>query len=271
MANLLCLISWALPLLYLGMLIDYGVSFSLRTKEHARNPWLPVVIAVHVLFLLLRAIHLGYPPVVTGYEILSVLALSTTIVYAVVEHASRERRTGVFVFSLVFLFQYTSSVFLVHATGGGGMQGGWGRLHVLPAVLAYTGFTISAVYGLLQLKARNNLKQHRFGALFDRLPSLELLGRMSWYSLVFGFAFLTLAIATGPIILSITGESGHTSVWEPNVMSKIVIGSVAWVIYLVAVLGRTLRKWQPERVARIAVAGFVVIMIMIGVGAVLSP
>lgn len=274
-ASLLTVINWLLPLLYLALLVGYGAAFFLRTKAHARNPWLPPVIAVHILFLVLRAIRLGYPPLVTSHEVLSVLALSTAVVYSVVEFAGRDRRTGMFVFLLVFLFQYTSSVFLMHTVGApaapqSGAQFSWASLHVVPAVMAYVGVTIAAVYGLLHLMARRGLKQHSFGVLFGRLPSLDLLGKMSWYALVFGFVFMTVTIATSPIILREVGAAGQTSIWDPKVSTKIVTGSAAWLIYMVAVLGRLVAKWPVSKVCWFAVNGFLVVAILLTVSVILS-
>ncbi|HUW30109.1 MAG TPA: hypothetical protein VM223_00695, partial [Planctomycetota bacterium] len=103
MAVLVTLTNWLLPLLYLGLLIDYGTTFFLRTRTASRNPLLPVVLVVHALFLVLRSIHEGRPPMVHGHEILSILALSTAAVYLVLEIAVRDRRAGVFIVLLVFL------------------------------------------------------------------------------------------------------------------------------------------------------------------------
>jgi len=271
MVGLLTAMNWLLPLLYLGLLISYGTTFFLRTKTHARNHWLPLVIVFHVLFLVLRAMCSGHTPLVSNYEILSVLALSTAAAYFVVELASRDRRSGMFVFLPVFLFQYTSSVFLLQVVGASeNVRSNWVQLHIIPAIMAYTGFTISAVYGMLHLAARRNLKRHRIGLLFDRLPPLDLLGEMTWYALLSGFAFMTIAIATSPFIFCYVAPAGGTGIWDPRVSTKIIIGSVAWLIYMVAILGKAVGRWTPSRVSGIAVNGFFVVMVMLIIGIILS-
>ncbi len=263
MSSLLIIVNWLIPLLYLALLVDYGTTFFLRTKAQVRNPWLAPVLCVHAFFLVLRSIHFGQPPLGNVYEIFSVLALSTGAVYAVVEFVGRDRRSGIFVFLLVFLFQYTSSSFL----GASSTQStGWTRLHVVPALVAYTAFAIAAVYGLLHILAQRNLKQHHFGMLFDRLPPLDLLGRMSWYALLSGFVFMTITIVTGPLLFSHLA----TAVPDAKVTAKIVVGSIAWLIYVVAVLGKLLGKWPSRRISSIAVTGFVVIMILLIVSGILS-
>jgi ABC-type uncharacterized transport system permease subunit len=270
---LLAFVNWLLPLLYLGVLIDYGAAFFLRRDTHARKPWLAVVVGLHLLFLVARGLQQGAPPLDTSHELLSLVAVATALVYLVVEFASRDRRTGVFVLLPVFLFQYTCSTFLMHSftvPAAAQAQSTWARLHVVPAVLAYTGLTIAAVYGLLHLLAQRDLKQHRFGLLFDRLPSLDLLSKMTWQALLVGFLFMTVVIVTGPFLVRHTEAVQQDAAWAAKVGTKIVIGSIAWLTYLAAVIGKAVRKWPASRISGIAVGGFFVIMVLLGTSMILS-
>ena len=272
MAVLVTLTNWLLPLLYLGLLIDYGTTFFLRTRTASRNPLLPVVLVVHALFLVLRSIHEGRPPMVHGHEILSILALSTAAVYLVLEIAVRDRRAGVFIVLLVFLFQYTSSVFVGDHTGA---QSGWARAHIIPAIIAYTAFAVGAIHGILHLLAHRNLKRHSVGVLFDRLPPVELLGKMSWCALVVGFIFMTVNVATGPLLLKYVNAAdpgAAQAAWhvEPRVALKIIAGCTAWIIYGLAIAGRSFARWPMERISGIGVLGFAITMIMI-VGSAFLP
>ena len=259
MADLLAIGNWLLPLLYLALLADYGATFFLRARTEARSPWLVVLVAVHLVFLVLRGAHLGYPPLTSGQEIASVLALATAGVYAWVEVAARDRRTGVFVLLLAFLFQYTSSMLLAGRVAepceiAPGAVGVWARLHVVPALVAYTALAFAGVYGLLYLL------EHR-----DRLPPLDVLEPMAWHALLTGFVAMTVAIAAGPLLLR--AEGGEMTA---KVLSKIVTGSVAWVVCAVAVLGRWLGKWPASRTSAIAVVGFIIVMALMIVSGLLS-
>ena len=262
MDELLLVLNWVLPLVYLALAFDYGATFILRSRIHVRNPWLMPAILLHLAFLVLWGIHFGAPPLMNNHEVLSVVVLASVIVYWVVELISRDRRAGVFVFLLIFLLQYTSSAFLVglittQSASEAIPRGGWGRLHVLPASLAYTALVFAAVYAMLYLVGRRNLKLHRFGLLFDRLPPLELLGRMSWYALLGGFALMTVTMLTGAIFFS---QMNRPEELQFKVIAKIVIGSIAWVVCAVAVLGKYLGKWPVLTVSRVAVAGCLLIL-----------
>jgi ABC-type uncharacterized transport system permease subunit len=233
------------------------------------------VLAVHAAVLALRTVHLGHPPMASAQEMLSVVALAMAAVYAVVELAGRDRRTGVFVLALAFLFQYTSTVFVAAASGApmadaAGAPALWSRLHVLPALVAYTAFAFAAIYGLLYLVAQRGLKGRRFGVFFDRLPPLDLLGRMSWHALLVGFAFMTVTIATGPLMFGSDPAAREAAMGSTKIIIKMVTGGVAWLIYAAAILGRLVGRWSPERVSAIAVAGYAVVVALLVASALLS-
>ncbi len=272
MEILLVVMSWMLPLAYLAMAIDYGATFILRSRIHVRSAWLVPAIGLHATFLVLWGIQFNRPPLATSSEVLSVISLASLIVYWTVELISRDRRAGVFIFLLIFLMQYTSSVFMVGAIVDeevfqpiSGSE--WDRLHSLPACLAYSALVFAAIYALLYLVGRRNLKLRHFGLLFDRLPPLELLGQMSWYALLSGFLLLTVTIGTGIFVACNAGNSGGM---DPKLIAKILIGSLAWLICTTAVVGKYLGKWSASTVSRVTVVGFLVVVALFIASAVLS-
>jgi ABC-type uncharacterized transport system permease subunit len=260
MDTLLILGNLLLPLLYLALLIDYGTTFFLRTRTGRRSPELWAVVALHAAWLVLRAVHLGRPPLVNAQETLSVAAWAMAAVYALVETAGRDRRTGVFVLLLAFLLQYISSMFLAAVPAPAAEPTGvWFRLHTLPALVAYTAFAFAAIYGLLYRVAQNDLKRQRFGVFFDRLPPLDLLGRMMWHTLLVGFIFMTASIVTGLLLFALGNGGAPAASLSLKVEMKIVTGGVAWVIYATAVVGRLAGRWHAGRLSAIAVAGYAIV------------
>jgi len=275
MATLLTVLNALLPLLYLALLVDYGATFFLQRRVRGRSPWLVGCIAVHAAFLVLWTIQARRPPVANSEDILSVVALATAALYLAVELKSRDRRTGAFVLLLVFFFQYAASILLAGKSGGAEApaevkRSVWGGLHVMPALVAYTALGFAAVYGLLHILAQRELRGRRYGLLFDRLPPLESLGRMTWHVLLVGFVFMTISIAVSPLLFWHGQAGGAAEAVTAKVLAKIITGSVAWVLYAAAVLGRWLGKWSPVRVSWIAVIGFVVVMALIVASVLLS-
>ena len=266
--------AWLLPLLYLAVLVRYWITFYRRSTGSGLNPWPALAIGLHVVYLVGLGLWLGHPPLRGLHNTLSLVALIAAVMYWGVELLSDERRTGVFVFAFVFLFQYSASMAapgvaeeVANATGAGSR---WLRLHIVPALMAYAGFTLAAVYGGLHLMMRKNLKSKYFGILYDRVPSLELLGQMTWYALLLGFACLTLAVLTGAVVLAFFRESIGASAVGTGMTAKIVVGIAAWLIYLTAVLGRIARGWSGARVARFATRGFGMLLILLGVTALVA-
>lgn len=258
MAEFLNLANWLLPLVYLAFLIDYGIGFFLRSSIARRNLWLWPALGFHGLFLALLAAHLHRPLPANNYEVLTLVAFAMTAVYALAEWTTHDRRTGVFIFAAVFFCQYTASMFLPQHMLGPVHGTGWTRLHMLPAVIAYTAFTLAAIYGLLHMLATRNLKRQSFGVLFERLPALELLGKMMWNALLAGFVCITLAIVTGAIVYGQAGSAPGASM-TAKVVAKIVAGSAAWLFSGSAIFGRWLGKWSDKQISHIAIFGFLAV------------
>jgi ABC-type uncharacterized transport system permease subunit len=110
--------------------------------------------------------------------------------------------------------------------------------------------------------AQRDLKARRFGVFFDRLPPLELLGRMMWHALLVGFLFMTMALLTGPLMFT-QGAGGFTGPMSAKVIMKIATGGVAWAIFATAILGRWLGKWHAGRVSAVTVAGYAVVVALL--------
>jgi ABC-type uncharacterized transport system permease subunit len=271
MATTLLIGNWLLPILYMALLIDYGSTFFLRTRADRRTPHLVIVLMLHGAWLILHAIHINRPPLGNAQEVLSVVAWAMAAVYAIIELLGRDRRTGVFVLFLAFVFQYTASMFMAAGAEppptepAGGL---WPRLHAVPALVSYTALAFAAIYGLLYLAAQRDLKARRFGVFFDRLPPLELLGRMMWHALLVGFAFMTATILTGALMAA-SGTEGVATPTNAKVIMKIVAGCTAWAIFAVAILGRWIGRWHAGRVSVIAVAGYAVVVALLIASAIL--
>ena len=274
MGSILIAGNWLLPLLYLALVIDYGVTFTVRRRTTTRSPWLLVVILIHGLYLVLQGFDGGWHLLAGPYVIPSVLALSMAAVYAIVELATRDRRTGLFVLSLVFLFQYTAAMFLSKSADGtaetSAAQSGLSQLHVIPAMLAYTAMAFAGTYGLLYTMVQRGLKQHRIGLLFDRLPPLGMLGNMTWFALLTGFIFMTLTMVSAPLLFAAHKSAASAGELDPKVLAKIVTGTVAWLIYGVAVFGKLFGKWSLSRISQVAVLGFLIVMFLLIASGLLS-
>ena len=261
---------WLLPVLHLVLVLDYGVAFFMRSPSGVRHGMLPATVATHMTVLALRYLAMGRIPLSDPLEILTLVALSTTVVYCLMELANSDRRTGVFVFLVVFMAQYTSSIFLAGsptavAQAGPVRVGPW-TMHCIAAIFAYTSLALAAVHGALHVIGRRDLQNRRFGLLFDRLPPLEALSRASWHGIAAGLVFMTIAVATGAMFFSGGGGGGMSA----KIVIKIAMGLCTWLVCAVGVAGKAVFRWPDSRIAPIAAWGFALIVIMFVVSMALS-
>lgn len=134
------------------------------------------------------------------------------------------------------------------------LQSNWFLIHALLAFASYACFAIAAGVAVMYLIQRYFLKTKHFGALFQKLPSLETMDDISYRCLTVGFPLLTIAIISG----SIWSEKamGNYWVWDRKQTWSLII----WFIYAALLHGRLTIGWRGKRAAILAIIGFVVVL-----------
>jgi HemX protein len=135
-------------------------------------------------------------------------------------------------------------------------SGAWFVLHVVFALVGYTGLTVAFAAGLMYLLQFRELKSKHFGAVFRFFPPLETLDRLGRQGLVIGFPFLTLALLLG--WAWITSFSDSTAPGNPKIAWVIL----SWVVFVAALLARAGKGRKGERAALASVIGFVVVVVL---------
>lgn len=242
-----------LPFLYFGTIWVYARAFfsNLKSAERLRSPMLLTTLLTHGLYLTLRTTELRHPPITSVFEILSLLAFTVALVYSYIELRLKIKSTGYFILILPFFFQLISSVLIRDITEVQPiLRSNLLGLHVSSALLGYAAITISAVYGFLYLMLYHDIKSSQFGVIYQRLPNLETLERMSFTATVFGFILLTVAIIVGLIWLP--RISGGVSYADPKLFGTIAI----WLIYGIGLTAKRLQRWQGRRMMALSMFGF---------------
>jgi len=127
-------------------------------------------------------------------------------------------------------------------------------LHVGAAALGTGALALAFGLSLLYLASENQLKHHRPGRLFERLPSLDLIDKASYRLAVWGFVFLSLAIATGSL-------ASRESLGTPLPLGpKQGFAILAWALLATMIQARLVAGWRGRRVAMLVVAGFVLLL-----------
>ena len=258
MLILLQLLNVLLPLGYLLAVVVYLALYTTGAPWTARAATGVArgVVATHLGYLVLATLVFAHVPVANVWEAFSFLAFALATVYLVLEWRLQNKATGVFLLAPALFFQVVSSAFVTHTSEVEQiLRSSWFGLHVTAALLGYAAFAISAVYGLLYLLLYRTLKGNRIGLIFERLPSLEILGRLNLSALIFGWGNLTLAIVIGMVWvvgLESSGQLAGNFLADPAFLSAIVV----WVLYSICLGGRYALQWPSRYLAGISLVTF---------------
>ncbi|MDD8019389.1 MAG: cytochrome C biogenesis protein, partial [Bacteroidota bacterium] len=107
-------LTFALPFFYLVTVIAYGFAFATQKQiaKKIKIPFLAVTISVHLLYLVTRTIYFLHPPIISVFEIFSLLAFSIAASYRIIEFRTGVKNTGVIILFLSLIFQTISSLFI---------------------------------------------------------------------------------------------------------------------------------------------------------------
>lgn len=244
-----------LPLAYCAAFAVYALAF-FRTEEgfrRWRRPALIVALLIHTVLIYAQTMYHGHCLVYTPFEMMTLISFTVTLTYLIVEISSGERGTGMFFTGLALLLQTFSTMFSPPITQAGAdpmLLNDTVGLHISAALIGYTAFAISAVYGGLYLMLYHQIRSNHFGTFYQRLPSLQLLERMSEKSAIVGVIFLTAAIAIAVIFLPDVLPNFHYG--DPKLVATMMI----WAIYVGALVAKYTMRLEGRKVVILSLVGF---------------
>jgi len=244
-----------LPFLYVITFGIYSYDFMKGRKELAnyKRLFLFITLLFHAIYLITRTLYFGHPPITNVFEIFAVLAFAIAFSYFVLELVTDIRGTGPFIIIISILFQVISSIEIEHIVAVKDvLKSNLLGIHVFSALVGYSGITISAVYGFLYLMLYKEIKLNQFGLIFNRMPNLEILEKLSFSSAIIGFALLTIAIIIG--IIWLPQAFPDFSYADP----KLIGTSIVWILYGIGITAKLLGKWRGKKVVILSIVGFVI-------------
>lgn len=269
MVALLTLANVLLPLLYL---VVFGLYLWLFLDDHpwprkAVSKWAAFLCLIHLAVMVLRGVALGRLPMGSPLEFLSAIALSMLATYLIIESRIRVKASGVLIAGMVFLLQFISSSFTQAVSQSSPLLKDPGFAgHAVLVMLSFTAFGLSFLFAVLYLVLVRQLDRRQFGLLFRRLPSLEVLERMSIGAVKIGVPLMFLSLCLGHLWMYDLADrlpaemANQLTPWDPKVM-------VSWVIflgYLIGLAGNIFFGWRGRRMNLIAVVAFVFIISTFG-------
>jgi len=134
------------------------------------------------------------------------------------------------------------------------LKSGWLAVHTSLAVLGDAAFAFACIVSVMYLLQERQLKQKHLGAIFHRLPPLDIMDTITYKAQTIGWPLFTLGMITG----SIWANSAWGTYWSWDV--KETWSLIVWLIYLVLLHLRTL-GWRGRKMAYLSVIGFVFVLI----------
>ena len=126
---------------------------------------------------------------------------------------------------------------------------GWLQWHILFSTLAYCVLSIAALLALLLALQDQHLRQHQNRPWLASLPPLETTEHWLFGFIRIGFGLLTVTLLTG---------FAFAEDWFNH---KSLFASVAWLVFLVLLLGRHIAGWRGQIAIRWTFGGMVALML----------
>jgi cytochrome c-type biogenesis protein CcsB len=205
----------------------------------------------HTLAIGFRVYAVGRPPFASPYETLSFFAWTVVLGYLAFEYRYQNRILGAFVLPVAVLAGSAAAALPRRvAELAPKLQGVGLWTHVALAVAGNAIFVLTFCAGLMYLLQERQLKSHRPGRLYFRLPSLELLDQVAIKSVLVGFPLLTLALLSG------AAWAEHVRGSFFSVRAREVWSVMSWLIFAGLLYARVSAGWRGRRAAILAILGF---------------
>ncbi len=153
---------------------------------------------LHFLALGFRGAALQHCPLIGGLELVSFLAFAMVIIHLVVERLTGYQTPGLVVLGLALALQTVASALWGYEQGADPQLRPWiVHVHASLGIAGHAGFLTAATYAFVYLALYRQIKAHRHGRLWERLPPLDKMYRMSVWAIGLGICALACSIAIG--------------------------------------------------------------------------
>ena len=254
MTHLFVLLTVLAYLLSLGLYVSFLYSGKEITGRLA-TVLMFMGLALHYLALLGRAKAVHSVPYHDLQGSMSLFGWLLAVTYLCLEIYHRQRTVGAFVVPIILAFFLAANLVPDHPSTTTQPHGVVFALHVTLSILAYAGFALSCVLSLMFLGEERLLRIRKLGEVVWRLPSLELLERMSHTSVLVGL--ITIAVGTALGFVAVDRQAGQHWYFDPKYIVTLVV-VLLYVVYFR--LART-AAWRGARASVLCVFNFILVVL----------
>ncbi len=247
------IVNIALPAIYLiAVFVNAYIFLGRNKKLENKLPFIILpLIGIHGIHILLRGFAMNTIPLATKMDALSLLALAIISLIFIIELYSENKTTILFAVILSFIIQTISSfAYSWELPPHPLLVNPWYAIHVTLTVLGYSAISISALYALLYILLNHNIKHHRLGRIYDKLPPLRNLEVLSIRSVHIGVITLGLGILAGHL----QAKEVLGTYWPID--PKVIYNNIIWFGYFIGLVIAQVFKWRGRWMAYLAMMGF---------------
>jgi cytochrome c-type biogenesis protein CcsB len=241
----------------------------LGARPAPAGPWVRAAIALtvaglaaHILGIMTRGLAAHRVPWGNMYEFVTAITCGAVIVFLALVVRYRAYFLGLFVMVPVVLGLGLCATVLYTAAGPlmPALHSYWIAIHVTAAVVSSGIFMVAATSTVLYLFADKHARLAAAGSpagsggIMRRMPKPEVLDRLAYRTVVFGFPIWTFAIIAGAIWAD--QAWGRYWGWDP----KETWSFITWVVYAGYLHARATAGWRGRKAAFIQLAAFACLM-----------
>ena len=209
---------------------------------------------LHGGYFVIRWTESGRIPVTNFFEAINFLGMGIILVFLIMEFRFKIAALGSFMLPLVVILMIPAATLSSNIEELKPiLKSGWLGIHTSLAVLGDAAFAFAFIIGIMYLIQERQLKSKHLGAIFHRLPSLEVMDTLSYKAISFGWPLFTLGMITG----SLWAESAWGTYWSWD--PKETWSLITWAIYLVLLHLRTI-GWRGRKMAFLSILGFLFVL-----------
>ncbi len=218
--------------------------------------WLAVAgFVLHLAYFSFRWAEAGRIPVTSFFEAANFLGMGIMLVFLIMEFRFKIAALGSFMLPLVIVLMLPAFILSGNITElNPVLRSRWLGVHTSFAVLGDAAFAFAFIVSVMYLIQEHQLKAKNLGAIFHRLPSLDIMDTLGYKALTFGWPLFTLGMITGSIWAN--SAWGTYWSWDP----KETWSLITWVIYLILLHLRTI-GWRGRKMAFLSIVGFAFVLV----------
>lgn len=244
-------------LVYLGATVLYLVAMIGKRPLAGRiGRWVLVCGAlVHAGSFAVRHSTAGGTPVTSLHESLSFFAWCLVLLFLLLDLRFRLSVMGAFASPLALLLMIGSALSPDVIVPLDPMLQTWlFPVHISFAFLGNAAFALSFGAAVMYLIQDRMLKSKRFTGIYQLLPSLDMLDKVNYTCLSFGFPLMTLGIISGAVWANTVWGTYWS--WDP----KETWALITWLVYAALLHGRMTVGWRGRNAAIFAIVGFLLLL-----------